>query len=321
MDATPYNPKTLVEAIKYYADVNVATLTLSAVRWPNGVECPRCASREKHSYVSTRRIWKCKSCRKQFSPKVGTIFEDSPLGLDLWLTAIWMITNDKNGISSYELHRGLGVTQTTGWFMLHRIRLAMQTGSFSKFTGHVEADETFIGAKARNMHKHIRARKIKGTGPMGKIIVLGLLERKGQVRVRVSLSTKRKPLHDFVKENVEPGSTVYSDALKSYEKLGSEYIHQVVDHAEKYVEGQIHTNGLENFWSLFKRCINGTYISVAPFHLFRYLDEETFRYNQRKDIDGDGGRFNQVMKNTCGRRLTFKELTGKVGENIVTDEA
>ena len=220
----------------------------------------------------------CKSCRKQFSPKVGTIFEDSPVGLDKWITTVWMITGAKNGVSSMEVHRALGVTQKTAWFMLHRIRRAMQTGTFSKSAGHVEADETFIGGKARNMHKHVRAQKIKGTGPMGKTFVVGLLERKGHVRVKVASSTKRKLLHDFVKEHIEPGSNLYSDALKSYEGLETDFAHQVVDHAEKYVEGQVHTNGLENFWSLFKRCINGTYVSVEPFHLFRYLDEEMFRY-------------------------------------------
>jgi len=309
-DATKL-PKTLLEAIKYYSNLDVATMTLSAIRWPNGVECPRCHSKEKHSYLTTRRIWKCRSCRKQFSPKVGTIFEDSPLGLDKWLTAAWMLSGDKNGISSYELHRGLGVTQTTAWFMLHRIRLAMQTGTFAKMKGHVEADETFIGGKARNMHKHLREEKITGTGPVGKTIVLGLLERKGHVRVKVTSTRKKKPIQEFVKEHVELGSNLYSDALKSYEGLDSEFAHQVIDHAEKYVEGQVHTNGLENFWSLFKRCINGTYISVEPFHLFRYLDEETFRYNERKDENGDAGRFEHVLRNTCGRRLTYKELTGK----------
>src|SRR5437867_10932266 len=179
MDATPpYSPKTLFEAIQYYSDPNVATITLSAIRWPNGVQCPYCQSKEKHSYVSTRRIWKCKSCRKQFSPKVGTIFEDSPIGLHKWLTAVWLITNAKNGISSHELERALGVSQKSTWFMLHRIRRAMQTGTFDKMSGHVEVDETFIGGKSRNMHKHLREQKIKGTGGSGKTIVVGLLARK-----------------------------------------------------------------------------------------------------------------------------------------------
>ena len=236
MDATPpYSPKTLFEAIQYYSDPNVATITLSAIRWPNGVQCPYCQSKEKHSYVSTRRIWKCKSCRKQFSPKVGTIFEDSPIGLHKWLTAVWLITNAKNGISSHELERALGVSQKSTWFMLHRIRRAMQTGTFDKMSGHVEVDETFIGGKSRNMHKHLREQKIKGTGGSGKTIVVGLLERKGHVRVAVSTTRKKKPLHEFVKEHVEPGSNLYSDALKSYEGLEGEFAHQVIDHAEKYV--------------------------------------------------------------------------------------
>lgn len=256
----------------------------------------------------------CKACRKQFSPKVGTIFEDSAIGLDKWMIAIWLITNAKNGVSSWELHRGIGVTQKTAWFMLQRIRLAMQTGTFEKVSGQVEVDETFVGGKSRNMHKWVRERKITGTGGKDKTIVAAVLERGGKVHAKVRASRKKKDLHDFVRQHVKPGSEIFTDALKSYEGLESEYIHDFVDHAVEYVKDQVHTNGLENFWSLLKRCLYGTYISVEPFHLFRYVDEQAFRFNERKDEHGDAGRFHKVISGCMNKRLTYKEVTGKTNE-------
>src|SRR3954470_10518811 len=180
-------PTTLVQAIRYFADPDVSLAFLAGLRWPEGVTCPRCNS-DKNSFLSTRRIWKCKGCQKQFSVKLGTIFEDSPIGLDKWLPAIWLIVNAKNGISSYELHRALGVTQKTAWFMLHRIRLAMQTQTFAKMSGDVEVDETYIGGKARFMHPERKDRMLKGRrgGTTGKAAVMGLLsrnERKGHSSV------------------------------------------------------------------------------------------------------------------------------------------
>jgi transposase-like protein len=256
-------------------------------------------------------VWKCyaKHERPTFTLKTGTIFEESPIALEKWLPAAWLVINCKNGISSYELSRDLKVTQKTAWFMLHRVRLAMQSGTFNKLGGEVEADETFIGGKARNMHANKRAEKITGRGPEGKAIVAAVLERGGNIHAQVMDSRKKTPLHKLVRENVEPGSNLYSDALKSYEGLGKDFSHQVIDHAEKYVDGQIHTNGLENFWSLLKRGLHGTYISVEPFHLFRYIDEQAFRYNNRKLSDGE--RFAAVMKQIVGRRLTYAQLTGK----------
>lgn len=309
-NGTPNEPQTLVEAIRYYSDLDLATKTFSALRWPDGVSCPYCQSK-KNFYVPSRRIWKCKSCRKQFSPKVGTICEDSAIGLDKWLVAMWMIANDKNGISSHELHRAIGVTQKSAWFMLQRIRLAMQTGAFEKAAGAVEVDETFIGGKARNMHKHIRERKVTGTGGKDKTAVIGVLERGGNIRVSVIGSRRKKPLQSHVKDHVVPGAELFTDALKSYEGLETEYVHQVIDHAVEYVKGHVHTNGLENFWSLLKRTLSGTYISVEPFHLFRYLDEQAFRFNERRNARGDLGRFKKVAGACAGKRLTFKEVTGK----------
>jgi transposase-like protein len=308
--ATAPEPTTLLEAIRYYSDLDVATKTFSALRWPDGITCPYCQSK-KNFYVPSRRIWKCKTCRKQFSPKVGTVCEDSPIGLDKWLTAMWMIASDKNGISSWELHRGLGVTQKTAWFMLQRIRLAMQTGTFERVAGRVEVDETFIGGKARNMHKWVREEKITGTGGKDKTTVVGVLQRGGKVRATVTDSRRKKPLQAHVREHVEPGAEVFTDALKSYEGLNPEYVHQVVDHAVEYVKGHVHTNGLENFWCLLKRTLKGTYVSVEPFHLFRYLDEQAFRYNERKDENGDNGRFKSVVRGCTGKRLTYKKVTGK----------
>jgi transposase-like protein len=310
MESPAKQPKTLLEAVRYFADLDVATEYVAWLRWPEGPVCPKCGVLDpKHYYLKTRRVWKCRACKKQFSVKVGTIFEDSAIGLDKWLPAVWLIANCKNGISSYELAKDLGVTQKTAWFMLHRIRLAMQTGTFEKLSGQVEADETYIGGKARNMHKSKREQKIQGRGMSGKVAVMGLLERHGEVRTKVVPDTRSRTLQVEVRENVEPGSEIHMDALHSYRGLDPEYIHNVVDHAEKYVDGHVHTNGLENFWSLLKRGIKGTYVSVEPYHLFRYLDEQAFRFNEREGQDAD--RFSKVAGSVAGRRVTYLELTGK----------
>jgi len=305
-------PETLLGAVRYFADADVALAFLAAMRWPNGVICPHCSG-TRHSFLKTRRIWKCLECRKQFSVKVGTIFEDSPITLDKWLPCVWMLANCKNGISSYEVARALGVTQKTAWFMLHRVRLALQTRTFDKMDGEVEIDETFIGGKSRFMHRDRRTRAITGTGGAGKVAVMGMLERdsrKAHSRVRVSVvpSTKKRQLQPIVRENVETGSSVFTDALKSYDGLSAEYIHGVIDHSVAYVNGKIHTNGLENFWSLLKRAVRGTYVSIEPFHIFRYLDEEAFRFNNRKD--NDAGRFVDALRGIVGKRLTYKNLIG-----------
>jgi len=304
-------PKTLQEAILYFADQDTCTTFMAQLRWPDGVTCPHCEGKAV-SYLSTRRTWKCmnKACHKQFSVKVGTLMEDSAIKLDKWLAAIWLIADAKNGISSYEIMRALGITQKSAWFLLHRIRLAMQAGTFEKLSGQVEVDETYIGSLARNMHRDKREAKIKGTGGNGKVAVMGLLERNGKVRAKVIADATRATLHEEVKQHVEQGAELFTDGWKAYSGLHEDYIHQVIDHAEKYVEGQIHTNGIENFWSLLKRGIKGTYVSVEPFHLFRYLDEQTFRFNTRKGKDAD--RFIQTVQQITGKRLTYEELTGSL---------
>jgi transposase-like protein len=240
--------------------------------------------------------------------KLGTIFEDSPLGLDKWLPAVWLIANSKNGISSHELARALGTTQKSAWFMLHRIRLAMQTGTFDKLDGEIEVDESFIGGKARNMHPSVRKRKITGTGGTDKCIILGIRQRGGETRAKVVPDTTRRTIHSEVRENVEEGASLYTDTYQSYKGLSGDYSHATVDHAERYVDGQVHTNGLENFWSLLKRGLHGTYVSVEPFHLFRYIDERVFAYNLR-ELD-DYGRFATVLRAVTGRRVTYARLTG-----------
>ena len=311
-------PETLVEAVRFFADPDVCLSFLVGLRWPDGnVTCPTCGS-QSVTFLSDYRRWKCygKHPRPQFSIKVGTIFEDSPIGLEKWLPAVWMIVNDKNGISSYEVARALGITQKSAWFMMHRIRTAMQRGGFDKMAGEVEVDETFIGGKARFMHKSKRAAKITGTGGKDKSAVMGLLERHGpdghsRVRVKPVPNVRRATLAPEVRQYVETGSAVYSDALKSYEGLAPDYAHQVIDHAEAYVKGKVHTNGLANFWSLLKRAIKGTYVSVEPWHLSKYLDEQVFRFNERHDPNGDGGRFLKVLRTIVGRRLTYKELIGQ----------
>ncbi|SRR6266404_2001150 len=300
-------PQTLIETVRYFSDPDTALGFMAGLRWPEGPVCPECASKE-YSFLSTRRVWKCKECKKQYTVKRGTIMEDSPIPLDKWLCAIWMIANDKNGISSYEIHRGLGITQKSAWFLLHRIRHAMKTGSFDKLSGQIEADETFIGGKARNMHYSKRG-KITGTGGSGKAIVMGMLERSGEVRTKVIEKRDSETLQGEIREHVEPGSELMTDAYVGYQGLSADYIHNVVNHAMEYVRGHIHTNGMENFWSLVKRALGGTYISVMPFHLFRYLDEQAFRYNHRKLNDCE--RFLIACASMEGRRLTYDKLTGK----------
>jgi len=271
--------------------------------------CPRCSSK-KATYLSTRLLWKCRDCKKQFSVKVGTIFEDSAVPLDKWLCAMWMLANCKNGVSSYEIGKAIEVTQKTAWFMMHRIRYAQHTGSINKMTGTIEADETFIGGAARFMHKHKRDEKIHGRGPGGKEIVFGLLDREtGKVRLRHVATRRKDELTKIVRENVKPGSEVMTDELLSYDGLDSEYAHKVINHAEKYVDGNVHTNRMENFWSLLKRSIKGTYVSIEPFHLFRYLDEQSFRYNERELTDAQ--RFQKVLGSVAGKRLTWNNLTSQ----------
>ena len=309
-------PKTLQAAILYFSDFDNCQRYMIEIRWPDGkVRCPSCGS-DKVTYLQNQRRWKCyeKHSRPQFSLKVGTIMEDSAIGMDKWFCTMWMIANCKNGVSSYEVARDLGVTQKTAWFMLHRIREGMGDDFPEPFVGEVEADETFIGGKAKNMHYERKIRKfIKGEiahgGPTGKAIVMGVLDRNTR-EMRASVIPELKKVHtdEHLKKNVAPGSTVYTDEAQHYENL-PDYAREFIDHTETYVRDRVHVNGVENFWSLLKRSLAGTYVSVEPYHLQAYVNEQAFRFNNRKDTDVQ--RFDAVVAGVLGKRLTYEQVTGK----------
>jgi transposase-like protein len=312
-----HEPRTLQQAILFFSEYANCHKAVMAIRWPDGtVKCPTCGS-ENVTYLENARVWKCyaKHPKAKFSLKVGTIFEDSPIPLQKWLPALWLLVNCKNGISSYELGRALGVTQKTAWFMLSRLRLALQGEDGGKISGDVEVDETYIGGKSRNMHasKRRRVGMTKGRAVAGKVAVMALLDRHGkdgtsQVRMEILGGLKRRTFQARVRDHVEVGSNIYTDAFLSYRGLQGDFTHGFIDHAEKYVDGQVHTNGCENFWSLLKRSLKGTYISVEPFHLFRYLDEQAYRFNNRKMADAK--RFILGLAGVLGKRLTYSALTG-----------
>jgi transposase-like protein len=322
------SPKTLLEAVQHFSDAERCRQFMISVRWPDGVvKCPRCGS-EKVTWLEKAKVYRCygKHPKVKFSLKVGTVFEDSPIGLDKWLPAAWMLSNMRNGVSSYELSRSLGVTQKSAWFMLHRIRLAMKDTQYgSKLGGPdgdaVEVDESFVGGKIGNMHRS-RAMKLRADMPVdrmegyetrvdNKTPVVGMFDRESrQVRAKVVPNVRRETLQKQILANVKYGSQVFTDSAVAYDTLRRRYIHETVNHAERYVDGQVHTNSLENFWSLMKRNLSGTYVAVEPFHLDRYLDEQVFRFNNRIKQD-DASRFRKVVKQLTGKRLTYTELTGK----------
>jgi transposase-like protein len=318
--------KTLQGAIAYFSEPQQAFDAAVQFRWPGGnVTCPRCGE-AKHSFIKTRRLWFCYVCQKQFTVKVGTIMEDSPLGLDKWMTALWLLANCKNGISSYELGKAIGVRQNSAWFMLHRIREAMKDDRSFKFGGEdggpVESDETFVGPNPYKMHRNRknslrqrRGQEMRGDNYLGKTIVFGVLDRElRQVRSKVIPNVKRETLQNEILKNVHYGSKVYTDAAVGYDHFSKAFVHEVVNHAVEYVKGQVHTQGLDNFWSLLKRTLRGTYVAVEPFHLDHYLDEQVFRYNNRATKDNplnDSDRFAYLMSKVAGKRLTYAQLTGK----------
>ena len=325
-------PTSLLEMIRYFSDVDICIEFVASLRWVDGVaQCPHCDAKNA-GFLKTRRIWKCRECRKQFSVKTGTIFEESPIALDKWLMAIWLVVNCKNGVSSYEIARDLKITQKSAWFMLHRIRLALQNGSWSKMGGAdggaVEVDETYIGGKVKNMHKSrkLKVQSVKNEAAAwkvtqrypGKTAVMGMFDRESrQVRAKVVPNVRRETLQNEILQNIHHGSAIYTDQAVAYDALKEKYVHDTVNHLDTYVRGQVHTNSLENFWSLMKRGLHGTYVAVEPFHLSRYVDEQMFRFNNRATRDNplnDADRFMLAVSQISGKRLTYAELTGKVGE-------
>lgn len=313
-------PCTLIEAVRHFSDAENCERAMRNARWPGGKpKCPECGS-ENIGEIKTRRLLRCRDCRRQIYTKRGTIFEDSPLGLDKWLVAVWAIANCKNGISSHELARALGVTQKTAWFMLHRIRTAMEVDEGGKFSGVTEADTTYVGGRAENMHKAKREKIIKGRGAVGKTPVHGIIQRTdevgpSQVRAIVLSREDGETLIGEIRRNVAAGGTVCTDESRAYQGLAPIHQHEAIDHSREYVVGNVHTNGMENFWSLLKRSLGGTYVAVAPFHLCRYVAEQVFRFNARKGTDAD--RFASVLSCVFGRRLTYRMLTGRDGAGFM----
>jgi transposase-like protein len=311
-------PQTLLEAIRHFANPGNCREFMIATRWDDGiVRCPHCNSEGvKYMEKWDRYICNEKHPKRQFSLKVGTIFEDSPIGLDKWLPAAWLLTNCKNGISSYELARALGITQKAAWHVLHRVRHAMtETGLKIGVNGPVECDETFVGGKVKNMHRNKRP---KGTvfGTANKTIVVGMLERGGKVRAGVVENRKLHNMRPMLQENIQAGSHIITDEHSTYPFIAkeSDFLHDVIDHANEYVRGNVHTNGIENFWALLKRGLSGTYVSVDAAHLNSYVAEQVFRFNHRDDCN-DAGRFIQVMSQIVGKRLTYAELAARQRPN------
>jgi transposase-like protein len=325
-------PKTLQQAIVFFSDPDNCLSFLISRRWPDGkVICPTCGS-GKVSFLPARRLWQCKTRhpRAQFSIKVGTIFEDSAIGLDKWLMAMWMMANCKNGVSSHEIKRSTGVTQKSAWYMEHRIRLAMKDEPKHTMGSHwgnpIEADETFIGGKMKNMHRkramalreNVAIDRMDGfeTNLKNKVPVMGMLNRETrQVRAKVVPNVKRETLQKEILKNIGFNAHVFTDQHVGYDGLDKlkNFTHRTVNHMNEYVNGRVHTNGIENFWSLLKRSLAGTYVAVEPYHLDAYVDEQVFRFNNRINID-DAGRFNKLVGQIVGKRLTYSGLTGKVAD-------
>jgi transposase-like protein len=296
---------TLLQMMSAFPDEQSAVDHFTALRWKDGAFCPLCGSTRVYHF-SDNRTHKCGDCRKRFSIKVGTIFEDSKIGLRQWMMAVWLITSHKKGIASTQLAKDIGVTQKTAWFMLHRLRHAAATPSFNRpLSGAVEADETFVGGKEKN--KHTRQRTGGKQGGAGKVAVLGILEREGELRTGVTPSLSARNVQTVIRDNVAPGTALMTDEHGSFVGLGRDYIHHRVNHsAGEYVRHQcLHTNGIESVWSLFKRQIIGTHHYLSPKHLPRYLGEMTWRFNARES--GEGERVNALLARTTGR-LTYKAL-------------
>ncbi len=305
-------PTTLTAAIRYYSDEQTCINAVAAMRWENGKPtCPKCNTAQgnrKHYWLAAQKRWKCYSCRKQFSVKVGSIFEDSALPLDKWMVALWMLVNCKNGVSSYELSRATGMGQKAAWFVLQRLRHTMNETHNEKIQGTVQIDECYVGGKPKNMHVS-RRQKIGQNDH--KTAIMGMLETNTrQVRAHVIPNAKRETLQKAILERVGFGATLHTDSWAGYDRMDMRYVHEQVNHANEYVRGEVSTQAIENFWSCLKRTLTGTYIAVEAFHMDKYLAEQCFRFNNRIGMN-DGDRFIKALSQVGGKRLTWKELTGK----------
>jgi transposase-like protein len=298
--------KSLYDMLKAFPTEEACIMHLERLRWPKGVICPCCGSSRKIYHVSRANIYKCSDCRKEFSVRKGTIFEESRLPLRKWFAAGWLITSNRKGISSCQLAREVGVTQKTAWFILGRLRevAQMMAATGGPMIGTIEADETYLGGKEHN--KHFSKKLNAGRGTVGKQSVIGAHERDGKVKTAMIANTDKQTLHDFIKHNVVIGSTLYTDDHKSYLGLDG-YKHKTLNHSVgEYVRGQAHTNGIESFWALLKRGYSGIFHKLSWKHLHRYLAEFETRWNM-SDADEDE-RMDSVLGSAAGSRLTYKAL-------------
>jgi transposase-like protein len=316
-----YEPKTLKDAIRYYSDEQTCIDEVAKLRWPCGkLICPKCGVEEgerKHYWLATQKRWKCYACRKQFSVKVNSIFEDSALSLSDWLIGLWMLVNCKNGVSSYELSRATGIAQKSAWFVLQRLRYILKAVEQRPLgsPGPVEIDECYIGPNTKNLHRDKRLKLKRAENRYAdKTAVVGMLDRNTrEVRAMVVPEITRETLQAEILKNCGAASKIYTDAHAGYDHLAAQgFVHETVTHIREYVRGDVSTQAIENFWSCLKRTLTGTYIAVEAFHMDLYLNEQVFRFNNRINKN-DGERFRKALSMIGDRRLTWNRLTGKEG--------
>jgi transposase-like protein len=300
--------KNLIELRDHFSNEMVCIKHLEAMRWEKeGIYCPYCGCKKVYKFKDNK-TYKCSKCRTNFNVKIGSIFEDSNISLQKWFIAVYFISAHKKGISSLQLSKDIGVTQKTAWFMLHRLRVATNTQAFNQpLKNIVEADETYVGGKEKNKHKCKRLEGSQGRSGKGKVVVLGLIERNGNIKIKSVEHADQNTIRNYVLENVKVGSHVMTDEFRAYNGLADFYFHSTIDHSqgEYVVSKTIHTNTLEGFWSLMKRSIIGIFHHISHKHIDLYLNEFTYRYNTRKQTDEN--RFNLVLGN-CKGRLKYADL-------------